>query len=134
LLNEFRFVFPGVSLARQYDGVLINPKSTLTELIEKIKYFPNEVFAHELYVGCVKVIILRIEGDIRDINKALSSENIRVDRESVSETTVTYRVIFRGQISNVKITKEDARTEIGERLSGYIRNLVFELTQKSANS
>jgi hypothetical protein len=87
----------------------------------------------ELYVGCLKVILLRIKTDIRDINTALFAENIPVDRENVNETTVIYRVIFRGQVSNVEITKEDARTEIGERLSGYIRNVVSDLTQKSAN-
>jgi hypothetical protein len=32
-----------------YDGVLINPRSTLVELVEKItnRYFPNEGFSHE---------------------------------------------------------------------------------------
>jgi hypothetical protein len=77
------------------------------------------------------VIIQRIKADIRDINTALTSENIRVDHENVNPTCVTYRVIFRGQISSVEITKEDARTEIGERLSGYIRNVVLDLTQKA---
>jgi hypothetical protein len=85
----------------------------------------------ELYVGCVKMIIQRIKADIRNINTALSSESIRVDREGVNETTVTYRVIFRGQVSNFEILKDDARTEIGEMLSGYIRNMVFDLTQKA---
>jgi hypothetical protein len=66
----------------------------------------------ELYVGCVKVIIQRIMLDIRDTNKSLSSESIRVDRESVNETTVAYRVIFRGQVNNVEITKDEARKEI----------------------
>jgi hypothetical protein len=80
----------------------------------------------------VKVIIQRIKADIRDINTALSAENIRVDRERVNETSVAYRVIFRGQISSVEITKDDSRTEIGERLSGYIRNVVSELTQKGS--
>ncbi|SEC10186.1 hypothetical protein [Paenibacillus sp. GP183] len=80
----------------------------------------------------MKVIIQRIKADIRDINTALSAENIRVDRERVNETSVAYRVIFRGQISSVEITKDDSRTEIGERLSGYIRNVVSELTQKGS--
>jgi hypothetical protein len=81
----------------------------------------------ELYVGCIKVIIQRIKADIRDINTALSSESIRVDREIVDETTVTYRIIFRGQVGNVELTKDDARKEIGEWLSGYIRNVGVEL-------
>jgi hypothetical protein len=84
----------------------------------------------ELYVGCIKVIIQWIKADIRDINTALSAENISVDREIVNETTVAYRVIFRGQISSVEITKEDARKEIGGWLSGYIRNVVSDLTQR----
>jgi hypothetical protein len=61
----------------------------------------------------VKVIIQRIKADILGMNTALSSESIRVDRERVNETTVAYRVIFRGQVNNVEITKQDARTEIG---------------------
>jgi hypothetical protein len=84
----------------------------------------------ELYIGCIKVIIQRIKADIRDINTALSAESIRVDRESVNETTVTYRVIFRGQIGSVEITKQDARTEIGEWLSGYIRSVVVDLAKR----
>jgi hypothetical protein len=84
----------------------------------------------ELYVGCVKVIIQRIKADNRDINTALSAENIRVDRESVNETSVDYRVIFRGQVGNIEITKNQARTEIGELLSGYIRNVVSDLTKR----
>jgi hypothetical protein len=87
----------------------------------------------ELYVGCIKVIIQRIKADIHDINTALSSESIRVDREGVNETTVTYRVIFRGQVSSVEITKDEARTEIGERLSGYIRNVGVELMKRLCN-
>jgi hypothetical protein len=66
----------------------------------------------ELYVGCVKVIIQRIKVDIRKINTALSDEGIHVDRENVNEMTVTYRVIFRGQVNNVEITKDEARKEI----------------------
>jgi hypothetical protein len=85
----------------------------------------------ELYVGCIKVIIRRVKTDIRDINTALSAESIRVDRENVNETTVAYRVIFRGQISSVEITKEDARTEIGGWLSEYIRSVVADLTKKA---
>jgi hypothetical protein len=85
---------------------------------------------NELYVGCVKVIIQRIKVDISDINTALSAENIRVDRESVNETSVAYRVIFRGQVSNVEITKDEARKDIGEMLSGYIRNMGAELTAR----
>jgi hypothetical protein len=84
----------------------------------------------ELYVGCVKVIIQRIKADIRDINTALSAESIRVDRENVYETSVAYCVIFRGQVSSVEITKDDARKEIGERLSGYIRNVGADLTKR----
>jgi hypothetical protein len=87
----------------------------------------------QLYVGCTKVIIQRIKADIRYINRALSSENIRVGRENVTQTSVTYRVIFRGQVNTFELTMDDARTEIGERLSGYIRNVVSDLTQKSAS-
>jgi hypothetical protein len=83
----------------------------------------------ELYVGCIKVIIQRIKADICDINTALSAEIIRVDRENVNETTVTYRVIFRGQINTIEITKDEARTDIGEILSGYIQNVVSDLTK-----
>jgi hypothetical protein len=85
---------------------------------------------NELYVGCAKVIIQRVKVDIRDINTALSAENIRVERESVNQTSVTYRAIFRGQISSVEITKDQARMEIGERLSGYIRNVGADLTKR----
>jgi hypothetical protein len=84
----------------------------------------------ELYVGCVKVIIQRIKADIRDIDTALSSESIRVDREVINETTVTYRDIFRGQVCNVELTKDAARKEIGEWLSGYIRNVGADLTKR----
>jgi hypothetical protein len=88
----------------------------------------------ELYVGCVKVIIQRIKADIRDINTALSAENIRVDRERVNETSVAYRIIFRGQVSNVEITKDQARTEIGGWFSEYIRSVVADLTKKELTS
>jgi hypothetical protein len=84
----------------------------------------------ELYIGCMKVIIQQIKADILNINTALSSESIRVDRESVNETTVAYCVIFRGQVNKVEITKDQARTEIGEMLSGYIRNVVSDLTKR----
>ncbi|MDQ0917530.1 hypothetical protein [Paenibacillus sp. V4I5] len=87
----------------------------------------------ELYVGCVKVIIQRIKADIQSINTALSSEYIRVDRESVNETSVAYHVIFSGQIGNVELTKDDARKEIGEWLSGYIRNVGVELMKRLCN-
>jgi hypothetical protein len=76
------------------------------------------------------VILLRIKTDIRDINTALFAENIRVDRENVNETTVIYRVIFRGQVGNVEITKDQARTEIGEMISSCIRNVVSDLTKR----
>jgi hypothetical protein len=81
----------------------------------------------ELYVGCVKVIIQRIKEDIRGINTALSSENIRVERERVNEISVAYCVIFRGQVNNVELMKNEARTEIGGLLSNYIRGVVSEL-------
>jgi hypothetical protein len=48
-------------------------------------------------------------------------KSIRVDRENVYETSVAYRVIFRGQVSNVEITKDQAKKEIGEMLYGYIQ-------------
>jgi hypothetical protein len=60
----------------------------------------------------------------------LSSESIRVDRESITETSVAYRVIFRGQVTNVEIMKDDARMEIGEWLSGYIKNVGADLTKR----
>jgi hypothetical protein len=85
---------------------------------------------NELYVGCVKVIIQRIKADIREINTALSSESIRVDRESVKETSVAYRVIFRGQVNTIEITKDEARTEIGDLLTGCIRNVGAELAAR----
>jgi transcription antitermination factor NusA-like protein len=85
---------------------------------------------NELYVGCAKVIIQRVKVDIRDINTALSAENIRVERESVNQTSVTYRAIFRGQVSSIEIMKDEARTEIGWWLSDYIRNVVSDLTKR----
>jgi hypothetical protein len=88
----------------------------------------------ELYVGCIKVIIQRIKADIHLINTALSAAGIRIDRENVNETTVTYRVIFRGQVNNVEIVKDDARTEIGVWLSEYIQNIGIGLNAKNANT
>jgi hypothetical protein len=74
-----------------------------------------------LYVGCVKVIIQRVKVDIRHINTALSAENIRVDPENVNETTVTYRVIFRGQVNNVEITALRGRMPRSNKLSFPVR-------------
>jgi hypothetical protein len=56
----------------------------------------------ELYIGCVKVIIQRIEGDIRDNYKALSAESICVEREIVNH------VIFLCQVNTIEIMRDEA--------------------------
>jgi hypothetical protein len=83
-----------------------------------------------LYSKAAQVLAINIEGDLKNVKKAMLERNIRVFEEEKGHDSMHYRYVCRGHEDRFGLRRDMILAEISVRIGKYTSNLTAAMQKK----